>query len=293
MTTFVVRCTLTASVHPFDLPTSTLNRAFDRGNVRPLALATDEVADGAPENRSKFLSCLDRHAPTPLLELLDVFITEPRQSVELPTGEPGEGTQLLESRNHHLRRTVAYTTHVVKLSESTHDAVSANVRPVSSMATFEDRIEWILTHRGFASKKELAESCDVDRKTLDRAIQRSRGKPVVRGELVEKIARQTRVNRIWLETGDGVPDLSPEGTMHVDPHEMRVQAARMIATGLQIDIKDAWMLMMAAKPGQVTVEGFYNAAVALHRASQPEQVAAATFKDATNRAAAAILRRKR
>jgi hypothetical protein len=81
--------------------------------------------------------------------------------------------------------------------------------------------------------------------------------------------------------------------MHVDPHEMRVQAARMIATGLQIDIKDAWMLMMAAKPEQVTVEGFYNAAVALHRASQPEQVAAATFKDATNRAAAAILRRKR
>jgi hypothetical protein len=171
------------------------------------------------------------------------------------------------------------------------------------MDTFEQRILWIITNRKYDGRNGVAEAADVDRKSLDTAIQRANRKPTkpVRGEIVGKIARAAKVNRHWLETGEGVPDLTPEGTAHIDPHEMRAQAARMIATGLNIEFKDAWFLMLNAKPKETSVEGFFTAGIELYRASREQDGAVkllpapASNKDVldASKASAAAMRRRR
>jgi hypothetical protein len=76
------------------------------------------------------------------------------------------------------------------------------------------------------------------------------------------LAEQARVDRTWLETGKGSPDLTLSAIASTDTHPLRREAADLLKIGHpHITDELAWFLMRDVTVDKVSVRDFFAAGV--------------------------------
>lgn len=147
---------------------------------------------------------------------------------------------------------VAGATEVVKWPESTlsaeHGIVTTSTMVADEWKTLRLRVDWVIANRGHEVGGSQRGWCLKSRKSagvLSSAITREQGNPnfLMEMETAEALARTANVDAHWLRTGEGVPDKSRAGLVHLDTHEMRKWAADMLVRLEHIDPQLAWWMM--------------------------------------------------
>ena len=150
----------------------------------------------------------------------------------------------------------------------------------SPFATWHDRIGWIRKYRGYRSNAALAKACGVSVATINNLLKRERdtdGNARLDPRSSLKIATVTKVDHMWLITGEGLPDTRvtiDDGLDIQKANEARRQAAAALARLDGVDERDAAFVLQSIDlpPGQATEAMAYYAAARL-KLGAPEGLA--------------------